>query len=97
MATSPENALNTASVRVALHGEIDMVTAESVVSAVEDALVPGVPITVDLADVRFLDGRGVTALVMAQASAAALGSALQLVDAQPIVRRVLEISGLHPA
>ncbi|MFI5959061.1 STAS domain-containing protein [Cryptosporangium sp. NPDC051539] len=96
MASLHQNRSNTDSVQVALHGEIDMATAGDVVTAVEDALVPLVPITIDLSDVRFIDGRGVTALVRARASAAALGSAMELVNPQPTVLRILQITGLLP-
>jgi anti-anti-sigma factor len=82
-------------VRVVAEGEIDMTTAgqmrESLTAALDrhpSALV------VDLAAVTFIDSSGLAALVHGFKQAAKDGASLIVVDPQPMVRRILEITGL---
>ena len=85
-------------VRITLSGEIDASTADCVVTAVSDVLRSASPteIALDLADVEFIDARGVTALMRVRTLATDVGCVLRFDDAQPLVARVLQITGLLP-
>jgi anti-anti-sigma factor len=78
---------------VALHGELDVVSADGLADAlVEEA---GSTLVVDLSDLTFIDSTGIGALVTARNRILADGQG-QLVLSRPggIVRRALEIVGL---
>jgi anti-anti-sigma factor len=81
--------------RIAFAGEIDMSTAHVVVTVFGDALVIHRHQTfeVDLADVRFLDCKGVDALVRCRAQAARIGRRFAVTNPQPVVIRVLDLTG----
>ena len=68
------------------------------VAAQSDVLRSASPteIALDLADVEFIDARGVTALMRVRTLATDVGCVLRFDDAQPLVARVLQITGLLP-
>jgi anti-anti-sigma factor len=82
--------------RVAVAGEIDLSTADLLrarLLTVLSALRPQ-RLEVDLAAVTFLDCSGITVLVVAGNIAARTGCQLRITNPQPIVRRVLDLTGL---
>jgi anti-anti-sigma factor len=83
-------------VRVAVTGEIDLSTADLLRAALLGVLAAQRPrrIEVDLAEVTFLDCGGVTVLVVVGNAAARTGCQLRITNPQPIVRRVLDLTGL---
>ena len=78
---------------VALHGELDIVSAAGLADALVE--VAGSTLVVDLSDLTFMDSTGIGALVVARNRIVADGQN-QLVLSRPggIVRRALEIVGL---
>jgi anti-anti-sigma factor len=82
--------------RVAVIGEIDLSTADLLRARllnVSSALHPH-RIEVDLAGVTFLDCSGITALIIAADLTARTGCQLRITNPRPIVRRVLDLTGL---
>lgn len=97
LAVSPEFSITTHSHSdhhiVALHGELDIESAEGVADAIVE--VAGSTVVVDLSDLSFMDSTGISALVVARSRVLADGQG-QLVVTRPteIVRRAMEIVGL---
>jgi anti-anti-sigma factor len=85
-------------VRVVAAGEIDMSTAGQMRDSL-DAAWNGHPsaVVVDLAAVTFMDSSGIAVLVHAHQRAAEEGGSLTATNPQPMVRRVLEITGVLQA
>ncbi|RSM47476.1 anti-sigma factor antagonist [Actinoplanes sp. ATCC 53533] len=83
-------------VRVAAVGDIDLSTADVLRIGLLDALSTLRPrrIEVDLAGVTFLDCAGLTVLVVLGRAAARDGCRLRITNPRPIVRRVLDLTGL---
>nr|WP_245828342.1 STAS domain-containing protein [Micromonospora avicenniae] len=82
------------SVDVRAFGEIDVATVGALRSALWAA--PARPVLrVDLAGVRLLSAAGVRALAAAHLRVRAQGGELVLVDPDPVVARVLRVTGLH--
>lgn len=83
-------------VRMAVHGELDAVSADRLQDAVTDLLSQQRPrrITMDMAGVTFLDSAGVRALLRCATEADRATCAFSLTGLQPPVRRVLHITGL---
>ena len=83
-------------VRVAVIGEIDLSTAGILHAGLLGVLSAQLPhrIEVDLAGVTFMDCVGITALVAAGQAAARTGCPLRITNPQPIVRRILDLTGL---
>src|SRR5215218_4672562 len=82
-------------VKVALHGEFDIV--ESV--ELEQALLPlvqspGAVIVVDLSDVQFFGSCALRALLAAERAAGGAGATLRVVDPSSCCRHVFEIAGV---
>jgi anti-sigma B factor antagonist len=84
---------------VSLAGEIDMANVDEVLGwicgAVDDtgcAL-----LRLDLAGLGFLDSAGVRMLVMAHDYVEAKGAVLKVVNPQPIIEQVLEVTGVADA
>jgi len=80
-----------------LSGDIDLATADDVVTRGADLLThsaPGVPLIVDLGAVTFLDSSGLSALVRLRRAAEAQGSQVLLRDVPDRVAARLELSGL---
>jgi anti-anti-sigma factor len=82
--------------RIAVAGEVDMLTAPAVQEAVVDVLHHRHPrrIEIDLRGVTFLDSAGIRTLLMCHADARQEDCLLTVVDPHPRVYRVLQITGL---
>jgi anti-sigma B factor antagonist len=80
---------------VSVVGEIDLLTAASLVEAATEPL-PKSPtvLVLDLSQVTFCDSAGVAALVKIYHKATATGAELRIRGARDMVRHVLEISGV---
>lgn len=78
---------------VALHGELDIASADGVADAIVE--VAGSTVVVDLSDLTFMDSTGVGALALARSRILSEGQG-QLVVTRPsdIVSKALEILGL---
>ena len=78
-----------------LHGELDISSVDSL-RQVLDGLLERAPQTlvVDLAGLGFADCSGLSVLVAARTRLAAQGHQLILINAQPVVRRLLAVTGL---
>lgn len=83
-------------VQVAVVGEIDLSTCDVLRVRLLNVLSALHPhrIEVDLAGVTFLDCGGLTVLVVLGQAAARAGCRLRIANPQPIVRRVLDLTGL---
>lgn len=81
--------------RVSVVGEVDLATAPLLRDRLHTALRDQSPavLVVDLAGVTFLDCTGIGALISAHNAALQAGCQLRITDPQPIVRRVLEVTG----
>jgi anti-sigma B factor antagonist len=80
---------------VALGGELDCMSEEELARVLAGVIGERHPkLTVDLAEVSFMDSSGLRCLVEAARKAASLGSQLVAVRAHGIVRRVLDVSGV---
>jgi anti-sigma B factor antagonist len=79
---------------IALGGELDVCTAAGVVPAFTAPATSGAGIIVDLADLAFMDCGSLRELVSARAQARRAGGDLVLVGAQPIVLRLLSLTGM---
>jgi anti-anti-sigma factor len=83
-------------VRVAVAGEIDLSNAGALLAGLLAVLSAQLPerIDVDLAKVTFMDCGGLTVLVAVGKAAARTRCRLRITNPQPIVRRVLDLTGL---
>jgi anti-sigma B factor antagonist len=79
---------------VSVRGEIDRVTIDQVVVAVESA---GDEVVLELARVTFIDSAGLQGVLRAQQAARRRGGDVVLRRPSHVVARVLEISGLRDA
>jgi anti-anti-sigma factor len=82
--------------RVAVIGEVDLATAPALRNRLLHVLHEQTPavLDVDLAGVTFLDCTGVSALVAVRNAAVHAGRQMRVTHLQPIVRRVLDVTGL---
>jgi len=81
------------SVRLALHGELDLSNAKTVELTLAEAFGSGKGVVVDLGKLEFLDSTGVSLLVTALGRPDA-GKLSFLPSASPEVTRLLEMTGL---
>lgn len=83
-------------VRVAVAGEIDLSNSDELHTGLLGVLSARLShrIEVDLAGVTFMDCSGLTVLVVVGKAAARTGCQLRITNPQPIVRRVLDLTGL---
>lgn len=81
---------------VVVVGEVDLATASTLRDRLIDALYEQsiAVLDIDLAGVTFLDCTGVSALVAVRNTAAQTGQQVRISQPQPMVRRVLEMTGL---
>ena len=79
---------------VAAHGEIDLDTAVGLHQAVQTALRFSPHLVVDLTQVNFIDSSGLGVLVGARRKATALSGSVSLVHPPPVLRRLLDVTGL---
>ncbi len=86
-------------VRIRFSGEIDLSSSDVVEAAVFDALRSHHPrqVEVDLSEVRFIDSSGIHALLRCRTETIRERCQLAVTNAQPMVYRVLEISGVVAA
>jgi anti-anti-sigma factor len=82
--------------RVAVVGEVDLATAHLLRDRLLGVLREQAPavLDVDLAGVTFLDCTGISALVAVRNAAMHTGRRVRVTHPQPIVRRVLDVTGL---
>jgi anti-sigma B factor antagonist len=97
VAVSPEFTLTTRDLPgvhvVALHGELDIVSADGLALALVE--VAGSVVVVDLSGLTFIDSSGISALVRARNRIVGDGRGqLVLTEPREIVRKALEIVGL---
>ena len=78
-----------------LDGELDLATAQDLVSAIRARPDGDGPLTLDFSGVGFMDSSGLRALLEA-ATGRDEGDVLVVLDPTPQVRRVLDISLPHP-
>jgi anti-anti-sigma factor len=85
-----------ATIRIALAGEVDLTTAPDLLDRLLNVLHAEQPavLDVDLTDVSFLACAGVGALACVRSAAVQAGCQLRIVHPQPIVRLVLELTGM---
>jgi anti-anti-sigma factor len=83
-------------VRVAVIGEIDLSTTDLLRARLLNVLSALHPdrVEVDLGGVTFMDCGGLTVLIVAGKVAARTGCQLRITNPRPIVRRVLDLTGL---
>lgn len=81
---------------VAVTGEVDLATAPGLRETLLRVLHTHGPVVldIDLAGVTFLDCTGIGALVAVRNAAVHVGCHVRVCHPQPIVRRVLEVTGL---
>ena len=82
--------------RVAVVGEVDLATAHLLRDRLLSVLREQAPavLDVDLAGVTFLDCTGISALVAVRNAAVHAGGQMPVSNPQPIVRRVVDVTGL---
>lgn len=80
-----------------LTGSIDLTTRESLVEAGSAVLTPGALVTLDMAEVEFIDSTGIGSLLELARLAAANEVRLEISRRSPRVARVLEVTGLESA
>ncbi|MEV4281884.1 STAS domain-containing protein [Actinoplanes xinjiangensis] len=86
---------STGSTRVRIAGEIDIATAPHITDTVHDTLAAGArEVLLDMADVTFLDSTGIGAQLHTKHAAVDQDVTLRLVDPNPRVVRVLQLTGL---
>ena len=82
---------------VHLHGELDIASVPKLRATLDELLVdgPAQVIVVDLTDLTFMDSSGLGTLVGAHKKARVLKCTLKIVCPDGMVRRVIEMTGLH--
>jgi len=80
-----------------LVGSIDLTTRQAMLDAGMDVLARGGSLTLDMADVDFIDSTGIGALVELTKAAESKGSRLMVSGRSARVSRVLEATGLEDA
>ena len=81
--------------RLALRGELDMISSPEVSARLEELKDKGIAVRLDLTGLTFMDSTGVRALYTAVKTAQDRDTTLQIVPPQGAPWRVLEITGLH--
>jgi anti-anti-sigma factor len=76
-----------------LRGELDMTTVQDLQDKIDEILVRGTPIVVDLAQLRFLDSSAIHSFVRACEQS---GHPVVLDNASSTVRRILDVVGPEP-
>ncbi len=74
-------------------GELDINERDSLRLALDDAFGSADRVVVDLAEVTFIDSEALGALIDGYRTALARGAGFQVVNAQGVVARVLNVSG----
>lgn len=84
-------------VTISLAGELDSATLDAARQTIRDAGSGPVQVVFDLQDVTFCDCAGVHLLLAARKSIIAAGGTVALRSANPVVRRVLELTRTLPS
>jgi len=79
--------------RIVAVGEFDLATASTLASVLEQACAMGLSVTLDLAQVDFIDATAMRSLDWARSRLHAAGHDLTVVHPQPLIARALEIGG----
>jgi anti-anti-sigma factor len=77
-----------------IHGELDIATAPELVQLLARLRHHGHPVTLDLAEVTFMDSTGLTTLMDAYAQAGQNGWTFAVQRPSPAVRRVFDLAGV---
>jgi anti-sigma B factor antagonist len=77
-----------------LHGELDIATAPELVAMLNRLRHHGHAVTLDLAEVTFMDSTGLTTLMDAHLAAEGNGWPFEIRRASPAVRRVFDLAGV---
>jgi anti-anti-sigma factor len=73
---------------ILLRGELDMATIQALQNKIDEILVPGRPIVLDLAQLTFLDSSAVHCFIKTEAQS---GHPVLLMNASRTVRRLLDL------
>jgi anti-sigma B factor antagonist len=77
---------------VSLSGELDIVSVDAIEPALDDILArPASGVDLDLTELAFMDSSGLAVLVRL----ANTFGPLRVIGARPLIRRVIEVTGLH--
>jgi anti-sigma B factor antagonist len=76
-----------------LHGELDIATAPELVEMLARLRHYGHAVTVDLAEVTFMDSTGLTTLMDAHRQAESNGWSFSVRRPSPVVKRVFDLAG----
>lgn len=79
---------------ITVRGEVDMHTAPELWRSAATVLEPGGRVVIDVREVAFMDSQGVKVLARAVQEVGETGE-VTVRGAQPPVRRVIEVTGLH--
>ena len=77
-----------------IHGELDIATAPELVDLLRRLRHHGHAVTVDLAEVTFMDSTGLTTLMDAKVQADQNGWSFAVARPSPAVKRVFELAGV---
>ncbi|MFG2089737.1 MULTISPECIES: STAS domain-containing protein [unclassified Spirillospora] len=81
---------------VRLRGELDIACSDDLHRQLSDARREhGEHLVLDLADLEFMDSGGLSVIVACYKATTAAGGSLTLAAPRPLIRRTLEITGLH--
>lgn len=97
MAEFAESMTDDGSCVLAVAGEIDLDCADELVSRAQTCLDRGVPLTLDVSGIEFMDSSGLGALVRIRNEAAARELALIIANMTPRLDRLFQITGLLDA
>ena len=79
---------------LSLSGELDMASEPDLLLRITALAEPGTTVELDLSGVTFMDSSALRGLVNAQWDAQAAGGDVTISAASPLVRRLLDITGL---
>ncbi|WP_165975631.1 STAS domain-containing protein [Actinomadura rubrisoli] len=81
---------------VRLRGELDIACSDELRRQLRSARAEhGEHVVLDLEDLEFMDSQGLSVIVGCYKAVTAAGGSLALAGPRPLVRRTLEITGLH--
>ncbi|NUR83284.1 MAG: STAS domain-containing protein [Nonomuraea sp.] len=75
-------------------GDVDITTATKLDLAVEEGLLSGEPLILDVGDMAFLDSTGLSVLLKAHVAAERDGGGLHVAAPQPVPRRIFQVTGV---
>lgn len=81
--------------RITLAGDLDLPQADDLQRRLAQLCRPDQRVEIDMSQVTFFNSTTVSVLACAYQHNQALGAVLVIIHPSPIVRRVLEITGLH--